>query len=211
MRRAIRKRIRSAVIRTVSGMRCQRFWECVYRLSIACMNVGNGANCSQNGEEHAVRELVARGILGNGSVVFDVGANTGEYAIALRRLLPGAEIHCFEPAAGAFGTLRERIAEQDAGTGRFKLNGFGLSDRAGSPTLYSDWAGSTLASLYDRKLDHLGIRLAGSETVRLETLDGYCAGNRIERIDLVKMDIEGNELNALRGSAGMLANVRAAD
>ena len=186
MRRAIRKRIRSAVIRTASGMRYQRFWECVYRLSLACMNVGNGANCSQSGEEHAVRELVARGILRSGSVVFDVGANTGEFALAVRRLLPDAEIHCFEPAASTFGTLRERIAEQGAGTGRFKLNGFGLSDRAGSAALYYDWPGSVLSSLYDRKLDHLGIRLTGSETVRLETLDGYCAGNGIERIDLVK-------------------------
>jgi FkbM family methyltransferase len=57
-----------------------------------------------------------------------------------------------------------------------------------------------LASLYDRQLDYFGIDYSKSETVKLSTLDDYCEKNSIDRIDFLKMDVEGHELKVLKGA-----------
>jgi FkbM family methyltransferase len=42
-----------------------------------------------------------------------------------------------------------------------------------------------------------------SEKVRIETIDGYCGERGIERIDLLKLDVEGHELDVLNGGVEM--------
>lgn len=63
---------------------------------------------------------------------------------------------------------------------------------------------SGLASVYKRKLDHLGYYLNKLEKVKMSTIDIYCKENNIDRIHFLKFDIEGHELNALNGANKML-------
>ena len=57
--------------------------------------------------------------------------------------------------------------------------------------LYYDQRGSGLASLSKRRLERFGIEFEGMEQIRMETLDSYCARGAIERIHLLKADVEG--------------------
>ena len=86
-----------------------------------------------------------------------------------------------------------------------RLNNFGMSDAAGEMTLFSDREKSGLASLYQRQLDYFGIDFSKKETVILSTIDNYCNENKIDRIDLLKLDVEGHELKILKGASQMLA------
>jgi len=128
-----------------------------------------------------------------------VGANTGEYAKALMSVFPKAWIHCFEPAKETFHTLSNNIVEQNV-----ILNNIGISDESTNKTLYFDKENSGLASLYNRQLDYLGLELSKQEQIKLVTLDYYCQSRGIDRIDFLKMDIEGNEYNALLGAKNLL-------
>jgi len=59
--------------------------------------------------------------------------------------------------------------------------------------------------LTKRKLDHFNIDFNESEEVSIDTIDNYCSENAIEHIDLLKLDIEGHELDALSGANDMFA------
>jgi hypothetical protein len=63
-----------------------------------------------------------------------------------------------------------------------------------------------LASLSKRQLDHFNILFNQSEQIFTQTIDFYCSQNDIPHIDLLKLDIEGHELAALRGAELMLRN-----
>lgn len=137
-------------------------------------------------------------------IFFDVGANKGEYTKSLMGNFPDAKIYCFEPAAGTYRMLKENIGINE----NVVLNNFALSDQVQEGRLYYDQEGSGLASLYNRQLDYHNIDFSKSEVVNVGTLDDYCEKNQIAKIDFLKMDIEGNELKALKGAAGLLEEER---
>ncbi len=175
------------------------FWRKMFRASLMGMNVGNGGGFESSGEKYVmqyVKEHVARQ---QQPVLFDVGANVGMYAQELLNHFHDPRIHCFEPAEGTFAILSQNIQSPNV-----TLNHFGLSDACSENVLFFDKEGSGLASLYQRQ----GVDSSRKETVRLNTLDHYCEEHNISHIDFLKMDIEGNELNALRGGGRMLSDGR---
>jgi FkbM family methyltransferase len=163
------------------------------------MGVGSGTDVEDSGEATVIRKLVRQNR--RDLVVFDVGANKGQFLnLAVSRL--GArlrEIHSFEPARTTFSTLQ---ANAPAHPG-VKLNPFGLSDRSGSAELFYDKENSGLASLTKRDLSFRKIEFEQKETVRLSSVDEYCGEHGIARVDWLKLDVEGHELDVLRGAAGM--------
>jgi hypothetical protein len=78
----------------------------------------------------------------------------------------------------------------------------------GTATLHYDKRGSGLASLTRRSVKHLGIVFDEAEEVMVSTLDNYCCHAGIERIDLLKVDVEGHELDVLAGGRQMFERGR---
>lgn len=171
-------------------------------MSLKGMNIGASAGDIKTSGEYNVFQLV-KGTKSKKKVLFDVGANRGEYTKALLQSFPDAQIHSFEPAQETYKTLRKNVRAENV-----TLNNFGISNEISESILYYDKENSGLASLYNRQLDYYGVDFSKSETVRLDTLDHYCKENDIRHIDILKLDIEGNELNALKGATKLLAEKR---
>lgn len=132
----------------------------------------------------------------------DIGGNVGEYTAELRRRHPALEIHVFEPSS----TNVERLRQRFAGDGRITLVPSAVSDAPGQATLYADVSGSGMGSLAPRELAHRGIDFHAQETVPVRRFADYWAGELgARRLDIVKLDIEGFELAALRGFGDALA------
>jgi FkbM family methyltransferase len=129
--------------------------------------------------------------------VFDVGADVGDYLRVVLDGLAGVNVavHAFEPSGVAFARLSERYN----GHPSVRLNNLALADKPGERTPYSDVPGSGVASLTRRRVDHFGVDFACAETVRVTTLDDYCGEHGVQRIDLLKLDVEGHELDVLVG------------
>ena len=155
--------------------------------------MGSGAGVNSSGESGVFRLLSPR------CVLFDVGANRGDYAHAAITAIPSADLHCFEPSKKAFTILSSRMQ----GT-RTTLNNIGLGEQDSSKTLFSPSDGSELASLSKRNLDHFGINMNHEQTVKIKTLDDYCSERNIGKIDLLKIDVEGHEMSVLKGGMRML-------
>jgi len=166
--------------------------------SLKLMGIGSGAGVIATGESKAV-ELLSR--FEEPHCIFDAGANAGRYLkmVYSRINKKEFEIHSFEPCRHSF----ELLIQSAPADSRIILNNLGLGKREGEETIYYNKEGSTLASLSKRRLDHFGINFDKSEKIRLTTVDNYCASKNIKRIHLLKLDIEGHELEALEGAKRM--------
>jgi FkbM family methyltransferase len=169
----------------------------VYRLSRLYHHTKDGENFGDmtiNGEVRFLRSQAP-----DCDVLFDVGANRGEWTRHALALTEEAQIHCFEPVSSLYRSL---VANQLPE--RVVCNQVGLSDEPGERQI-----DLTTMSLYGhRQSPDSGPAPSLTEEVRLETLDAYCAGNGVEQIDLLKLDVEGHELAVMRGGLSMLREGR---
>ena len=134
-------------------------------------------------------------------MVFDVGANVGQTTRLLGRFFPGATVHSFEPVSSTFRELQ-------ANCGRMKgvrLHQLALGREPGRLTLQLQ-ANSELNSL---KFSVAGPPVSAStESVTVATAAGFCSGQGIDRIDLLKIDAQGADLDVLRGAEPLLCASR---
>jgi len=100
------------------------------------------------------------------------------------------------------------LSDNAKGYSNVRLNNFGLGKESGEFELFYNEIGSGLASLSKRRLDHFGIDFRYSEKVRIETLDDYCWNQKVQNIDLLKLDVEGHELDVLQGGIQMFQGKR---
>jgi len=175
----------------------QRIWEKLLAVALYGMNMGP-INIRTNGEERLIEKLLPR--LPNDAVLFDVGANTGEYTLALlRHCGPNVKIFAFEPGARTFEILASSVPSAP----HVRLERKGLGDRSGVADLFADVQASALASVYPRRIFTERAQL--SERIEVTRIDDYCRNNGLSRIDLLKLDVEGHELFVLRGCGDLLA------
>jgi len=153
--------------------------------------------------ERAITELTKL-LVQAGNICFDVGANFGWYTTLFHKLTgPLGEVHAFEPVPSTFDELiRNYELNSDPPLKRVRLNNLALGNEAGAfkVNLFSDLT-TGHASLSDQ-----GRTDATSFDCRAVTLDSYLEENSIRKVDFVKVDIEGSELNFLKG-AGSLFNL----
>ena len=167
------------------------------------MGIGAGSSVNSSGERAVIKKLKdLYAITGEILCVFDVGSNHGQFLQLVSEELMTLPylVHCFEPDQNSFAILLDKAKTRSNVT----LNNFGLGKENGEYELYSDEIGSGLASLSKRKLDHLGIHFNHMSQVRIERLDSYCSDHSIQNIDLLKIDVEGHELDVLQGGLQMI-------
>ena len=181
-------------------------WRRLHGISLVGLNYW-ASEFEMTGERQALNYVAGRLTDVSHPVIFDVGANVGDYSVACLEAF-GAEchVHAFEPAASTFAVLQGRLARYPDVT----LHKLGLGDRAGTATLRSSGSCSSIASLVDLDRPVRPFADEFSEEVETETIDSLCERQRIDRIDFLKLDIEGFELAALRGAERMIreGNIR---
>lgn len=190
--------LKKIVIKLSGNKFAQQLLEKNITISSYLSGVGSGGSVLDSGEKVAV-DLLSH--FPGPYTIFDVGANKGQYLNMVYSQLGNKDfkIHSFEPGKFTFETLRKNAPASE----KVNLNNMGLGEKEGEFTLYYDSQGSGLASLTKRKLDHLNMDFSGSENIQLTTLDNYCEKNDIKSIHLIKLDVEGHELDVLKGSAKM--------
>lgn len=145
------------------------------------------------------------------SVFLDVGANIGEHTLYVAKRAPRGRVFAFEPVAELFARLETNL----------RLNDLSQVTPVRAAVAEVEGEGEILVPKVrwvDGTIWHEGVMtpLAGHEQagererVRLLTLDRYAAEVGLERVDLVKMDIEGAELRALEGGRELLREHRPA-
>ncbi len=133
--------------------------------------------------------------------ILDVGANVGQSAVRFREAFPEAAIHCFEPVLASCDQGRAATA----GLPSVTWHRVAVGNAARTVTLYSDGV-SQLASLATEGAPDLAHHLTEPNEVSVIRLEDFCREHGIGRIDLLKTDTEGFDLDVLRGAEGLFAS-----
>ncbi len=183
----------------------QRFYERLYNLALKGLNYGRASDYAHNGEARLMDDI-RHMISSPSAVLFDVGANRGVFVKHLIKAWQGMnyQLYAFEPSKKTFAMLRQEVKDLSF----VHLINKGLGEKPESVELFFDKEGSGLASLYPRDLSYHQIDFSNQETVELTTLDLFCYQNKIERIDFLKLDVEGHELAVLKGGKRMIGEGR---
>lgn len=155
------------------------------KISLAYRNFNYDAR--SNGEEWFLQNVIAPK---SPSVIFDVGANDGSWALNAARLCPRADVHAFEIVPQTADVAARNVD----GEKRIILNRCGLSDKPGTIAVRTFAGQSTHASILD--LPHGTANIVDCPVMRG---DDYVAEKNIGRIDLLKIDVEGAENRVIAG------------
>lgn len=144
-------------------------------------------------------ELIER-FIHPGNMVFDVGANIGEWSMEVLKRFPNVVLHQFEPLLNCYNSLIQTYSGQTQ-------NNCIVSDVVSSVPFYYCSNLPSLSTVH-RRNDHIEKSLdMVIEELLLPTitLDSYCKLNNIRHIHFLKIDTEGSEFAVLKGSVNLLS------
>lgn len=189
------KSIKKLLLQIFATRFFQPFFEKLHYIALKGMNYGSANSPEDSGEIAVVRALKLE--LPQNPVLFDVGANNGQYLEMLLNVLKDKNplIHSFEPDAKAFEKLNQKFGHLE----NVFINNFALGEKNHISVLYVSKDGGVDSSL---------IKSTESEfleyQIEVKTLDEYCQKNDISKIDFLKIDTEGFEMSVLKGANVMI-------
>ena len=132
-----------------------------------------------------------------GDVVFDVGANCGYFTTLFSKLVTSyGEVHAFEPVPETYSLLFKNTLKMP----NVRLNNLAIGESRGKAVISYDLNDSEKATIV-----HSSTSKEKHAEINVISLDDYVEENNIRKIDFVKCDVEGFELNALKGMKKTLA------
>ena len=152
-----------------------------------------------NGEQWMLQRLGRFGF----STIFDVGANVGDWAVPAVEANPKATVHAFEIMDATYEKLVARTTRFGP---RIIANKFGLFDRDGEiEVFYAPDPGSHVhTSIFERSHEIVESRSYVATKMPVRRGDLYLKSVGLDRIDLLKIDVEGAEWQVLMGFAELL-------
>jgi len=196
------KVIENLILLGKTKLRFQKFYENLLRISLIGMNIGTGGDIASDGELNVIHYIRNQCSSNKNTVIFDVGANIGNYSREIIKEFKNInfQLYSFEPAKETFLELQKRLKNIP----NLSLYNIGFGEESGVKTLFYDKKKSGLASIYNRRLLHFGIKMKLQESIKIYTIDDFCKKNKIYKIDFLKLDTEGHELSILNSAKKMI-------
>ena len=181
----------------------QGFYNLLFKILRKLMGYGLGGNLAKNGEKLVIKKIL--GHLSN-PVVFDIGSNKGTYIDAVLGTNSTSLIYAFEPNYDNFEILVKNYSVYN----NVKVFNEALGKKNDFTLLFVPKSKDSLASMYKRGIFDAKIDI---KEIKVSSLDTFLENSGIDKIDLLKLDVEGHELSILNGAkkilnSGRIANIQ---
>ncbi|HOV13179.1 MAG TPA: FkbM family methyltransferase [Spirochaetota bacterium] len=139
----------------------------------------------------------------NNLVIFDVGANIGDYSFQLVSIFPASTIYSFEPNPTTYKNFLSKNHYSN-----INIYEMGLGSERSNKKLYSDGVLSQKATVISDiyKYIHKEVKDIIEYEIKIDTIDNFCKDNSIEKINFLKIDTEGLEYEILKGANNIIRN-----
>ncbi len=180
-------------------MAFQQYFNWLYRYALLGMNFGSAADKVQYSGERLVIHFLKKFTPENQiPVVFDVGANRGDYSLeVLNAFANKVDLYCFEPSNQPFHVLKQKLGKFD----NVKLFNIGLGREHKTITMFgfhpSEGISTVSETIHGNQINY-------SQEVEIQSVEEFCQRHHLDRIDLLKMDVEGYEMEVLKGAQNMI-------
>lgn len=141
------------------------------------------------------------GVLQTGMIVFDVGANAGLFAIGAAKKIGGEGVYAFEPCSSTSGLLKRNLLLNRLAD--VHVERIALGESVGEGVLQIHTRGNDRRNTLGQA-NRPGGKAIRHENVRITSVDDFMKAHGIPRVDVMKVDIAGAELLALRGARDLL-------
>ena len=138
-------------------------------------------------------------------MIFDVGANCGFFTIRVLDIWPDASVRAFEPQGGVVSEFSRMVLLNDL-SDRVKCIDCAIGKNEGEMVFYENRSPQS-ASLVKEKVERK--RILKKYLVNVLSVDRYVGDNQISEVDILKVDVEGGELEVLEGARQTLLTVSA--
>ncbi len=138
--------------------------------------------------------------------VLDIGANVGDVTIAALKSYKESKVICFEPVQSTYDGLEKRLSPY---SNRVFMHKVALSNSNGTGEINittSHGANSIAAQASLHKKYNPHVQEVGKEKIVLARLDDYHTSLPCQQIDVMKIDVEGHELDVLKGGINFITN-----
>ncbi|HJQ78599.1 MAG TPA: FkbM family methyltransferase [Lacipirellulaceae bacterium] len=139
---------------------------------------------------------------GSDRTIFDVGANRGQFLDQLRLRFPKARIHSFEPSPATFQALSAKVA----GMTNVSTWNLALGANAGKSMLLEN-VSSDMSSMLQLGSQGWG-RIEKQTEIDIQSVDDFCQEHSISRVDILKSDTQGYDLEVFKGAERMMRENR---
>jgi FkbM family methyltransferase len=135
--------------------------------------------------------------------VVDIGANRGQFSAIARRLFPAAQIYSFEPLPGPAASFSKAFARDS----RIRLFNNAIGPVSGSASIYVTTRddSSSLLKPGAAQSEIFGVRTERVDQIAVRRLSECVSGGDLRAPALLKIDVQGGELDVLEGSADLIA------
>ena len=176
------------------------------RLTVQIHDNDLNANFNENGELFLLQHMA--NISNSNSVFIDVGANKGDYSVELIKAGITGKLFLIDPIIKNLRIAKQKILNLNFNN--FEIIECALSNSTGRKNFYTNIdpkSSSESDSMYDMKL--IGYSNKQKKTkVQVKKLYNIMRQSKIKRIHFLKIDVEGNEFNVLKGAENYLNNGR---
>ena len=169
-----------------------RFNKFLYQLSLRGLGILNYKYDFINGENKWLKNYLKNKT--QSLTVIDVGANIGNYSKEVFNIDKNINLIAFEPHPKSYVKLKDNIKSKN-----FRPFNLGVGNKNENLTLYdyNQDEGSEHASLFREVIEDLHKGQAVAHSIPIIMLDDFLKEQKVDIVDLLKIDTEGNELNVL--------------
>lgn len=134
-------------------------------------------------------------ITNNDVTIFDIGANKGQSVKRFKKIFNNAEFHCFEPITSECEKIKLSFINSN-----IKINNIALSDKINQDVDFYINKLNETSSLFSSKSKDKFFIFDKKIKIKTETVDNYISNNKINKVNLMKIDTQGNEERILIGA-----------
>lgn len=151
--------------------------------------------------------FVLKNFVKKDDVIFDIGANIGEYTLyAASFINSNGKVYSFEPVQSVFNILKQNVDLNSHLRNKIICVNKGLGNKKAILPIYDEQnnINEGLFSIHQKNF----IQSKKIQDIEIDTLDNFVNENYIDRIDFIKIDVEGNELYVLQGAESCLKKLQ---